>query len=154
MSGERFTLDTNILVYSVDRLAGPRHLMARRIMDFAPRQDCWLTLQAVSEFYAAASRKGKMPSSDAAAQAADWIEIFPALPASAGAVRVALTAASLGRASYWDALLIATAAEGGCGTILSEDMQNGGVYDGVRVLNPFGDEMLTAEAARLLGTLA
>lgn len=151
MSGERFTLDTTILVYSVDRLAGARHAIARTIMERAPRQECWLTLQAVSEFYAAASREGKMPASDAAAQAADWIELFPTLPASAGAVRAALAAASLGRAAYWDALLIATAAEGGCAAILSEDMQDGALHDGVRVINPFDGERLSTEATRLLG---
>ena len=40
MSGDAFTLDTNILVYSVDRTAGPHHEVAKEIMEratFAPR---------------------------------------------------------------------------------------------------------------------
>jgi len=57
MNGERFTLDTNILVYSVDRQAGQRRVIAAEIIEKSVLRDCWLTLQAVSEFYAAAQRR-------------------------------------------------------------------------------------------------
>lgn len=67
MSVERFTLDTNILIYSIDSQAGARRSMARQIIDLAFRRDCWLTLQADSEFYAAATSKGHMPVAEAAA---------------------------------------------------------------------------------------
>jgi predicted nucleic acid-binding protein len=57
MSDERFTLDTNILVYSVDGKAGRRHQIASQIVESAARCDCWITLQAVSGFYAVVARK-------------------------------------------------------------------------------------------------
>jgi predicted nucleic acid-binding protein len=53
MTAERFTLDTNILVYSIDSEADIRGPVARRIIDLAIERDCWLTLQAISEFYSA-----------------------------------------------------------------------------------------------------
>jgi hypothetical protein len=66
-------------------------------------------------------------------------------PASWAAVRKALASAANGQeASYWDSLLVATQAEAGCTTILTED--------GVRVLNPFGAGALTPDAAALLAT--
>ena len=40
---ERFTLDTNLLVYSVDATAGVRHLLAIEIVDRAIERDCCLT---------------------------------------------------------------------------------------------------------------
>jgi len=150
MSAERFTLDTNILVYSVDRSSPVKHGAARRIIDLAVHRDCWLTLQAISEFYAAAVRKGRMPAADAAAQASDWLDLFPSLPASSTAIRTALSAAASARLSYWDALLVASAAEGGCVAILTEDMADGAVLDGVRVINPFGRDGLSDAASRLL----
>ncbi len=116
--------------------------------------DCYLTLQAISEFYVVATRKNLMPRADAAAQATDWLELFPCLAASATAARTALAAASSGRGSYWDMLLLATAAEGGCGAVLTEDMADGTVTEGVRIVNPFGDTALSAVAARLLGVEA
>ena len=45
---ERFTLDTNLLVYSVDNMAGARHELAIEIVDRATERDCNLTLQALS----------------------------------------------------------------------------------------------------------
>ena len=147
----RFTLDTNILIYSVDAAAGPRHEIAREVVELAAGRDCWLTLQAVSEFYSAATRKERMPAADAAAQGGDWLDLFPTLPASASAVRAALAAAASRRLSYWDALLLATAAEGGCAAVLTEDMADGAVLEGVQVVNPFGaDGRLSAGAARFL----
>src|SRR5438067_10046571 len=96
----RFTLDTNLLVYSVDLDAGARHELALRVLDRAPDVDCWLTLQSLSEFYAAVTRKRIMSAVDAAAQVNDWLSIFPSTAASASAVRAALTDAVAGRASY------------------------------------------------------
>jgi len=150
MSGERFTLDTNILIYSIDNQAGLRQQMARRVIDLALERDCRLTLQAVSEFYAATTRKGRMSAPDAAAQAADWLDLFPCLPHSPASMRSALTATAARRASYWDALLVATAAEGGCSAILTEDLDDGSILEGVRVINPFGPENLSEAAMRLL----
>jgi predicted nucleic acid-binding protein len=146
----RFTLDTNLLVYSVDNSAGTRHRHAREIVDCAVESDCWLTLQALGEFYVAATRKGFMPPADAAAQVADWIVLFPTIPASAAAVRAALADASMGRASYWDALLVATAAEAGCTIVLTEDMSDGGVLSSVTIRNPFDASGEMANIARRL----
>ena len=148
---ERFTLDTNILVYSIDSAAGERHALAAEIVDRAAECECWLTLQALSEFYAAVTRKGLVPPADAAAQASDWLEIFPSAAASAAALRTALGDAAAGRASFWDALLLATAAEAGCTTILSEDMASGTRIGGIGILNPFGARGLAEPVRRLLG---
>ena len=149
MSDESFTLDTNVLVYSVDRRAGHRHEIAKDIVRRASLRQCHLTLQSISEFYAAVTRKRMMPLAGAAQFARDMIETFPTAAASASAVRFALTSAANGHASYWDALLVATAAEAGCTTILTEDLADGTLLCGVRVLNPFGDNNLSAAAAAL-----
>jgi predicted nucleic acid-binding protein len=150
MSAERFTLDTKVLIYSIDNQAGTRQQIARSVIGLAVHGACWLTLQAVSEFYAAATRKRHMPVAEAAAQAGDWLSMFACLTSSPSAVRSALASASTGRAAYWDALLIATAAEGGCTAILTEDMADGAVIGGVRVVNPFGGDAISAAAMSLL----
>ena len=149
MSGRRFTLDSNILVYAVDRSAGQRHLVAEALIMHAAERDCRLTLPAVSEFYAAVTRKRIVPARDAAMIAADWMELFPCAAASAEAVRLALDAAATGRAAYWDALLVACAAEAGCAAFLTEDLADGGILFGVRIVNPFAPGGVAA--AEVLG---
>ena len=149
---ERFTLDTNLLVYAIDSAAGARHDAAGQIIQHAVRLDCWLTIQAVCEFYAAVTRKGIVQPPDAAAQAADWLDLFPCTAASEAAARTALANAAVGRASYWDALLVATASEAGCRVILTEDLVDGADLGGVRIRNPFSASgELTEHARGLLG---
>jgi predicted nucleic acid-binding protein len=55
-----------------------------------------------------------------------------------------------GQASYWDALLVATAAEVGCTAILTEDLADGSTVQGVRIMDPFSDAAPTPLVARLL----
>jgi len=150
MSAEPFSLDTNILVYALDGAAGPRHALAAGILDRAVDCDCRLTLQSLSEFYVVVTRKGVVPKAEAAAQVEDWLQLFPTLAPTPAAVRAALAHASAGRAGYWDALLVATAGEGGCGTVLSEDMANGARLGSVTVVNPFDGADLAVVAERLL----
>lgn len=152
MSGSRFTLDTNILVYALDRQAGERHVLACSIIDRAVLLDCWLTLQSISEFYYAVTRKRVVAIEDARDQATDWMDMFHTAAPSIHAVRSALTISASGRASYWDALLVATAAEAGCTAILTEDLADGSSLAGVRVINPFdGAALAPAAEAQLAG---
>jgi predicted nucleic acid-binding protein len=134
---ERFSLDTNLLAYAIDSQAGARHEVAREVIERAVWCNCCLTLQAVSEFYSAVTRKGVIPNHEAAAQASDWLDLFPCVAASASSVRSALADAIAGRASYWDALLVATASEAGCVVLLTEDLRDGTDCGGVRIHNPF-----------------
>jgi predicted nucleic acid-binding protein len=150
MSDSRFTLDTNVLVYALDQRAGDRHAVATRIIERVVAVDCCLTLQVVSEFYTVVIRKALVSRSEALAQARDWLDMFRTVPASADAVRAALASADVGLMSYWDALLVATAAEAGCSAILTEDLADGSILHGVRVINPFAGHELSAAAQVLL----
>jgi predicted nucleic acid-binding protein len=148
----RFTLDTNLLVYAVDKSAGVKQALAREITLRSARRDCYLTLQAVSEFYASVSRKRIMPIEDVAARSNDFLSTFRCAAVSAAAIRSALADAVARRASYWDALLVATAAEVGCTVILTEDLSDGSALNGVEIHNPFAaGGGLTDRTRELLG---
>ena len=151
MSVDRFTLDTNILIYSVDVTAGSRHEIAVQIIEQAVGLACCLTLQSVSEFFVATTRKGLVSRARAADMANTWLNMFPIVCASADAAGLALNHVLAGRTSYWDGLLIATAEQAGCSAILTEDMADGTVIGGVRVINPFANLGLSEAAARVLG---
>lgn len=148
---ERFSLDTNILVYAADVAAGEHHQRALEILDRAVRRDCVLTLQALAEFFHAATRKRRVARTEAAAQLRDWATAFPTVSADPGALWMALEFAADGRLSLWDALLLATADRHACEIVLSEDMQDGARFGGVTILDPFVGEALPARVAELLG---
>jgi len=77
MSRERFSIDTNILVYSIDSDAGEKHSIAVTLMDALVEYDCIITLQALAEFFHAVTRKGKAPISEAQEIVNDWMLLFP-----------------------------------------------------------------------------
>ncbi len=77
MSAERFTFDSNILVYAHDRDAGDCHRIALQLIAHAPERDCMLTLQALAEFFFVVARRAAMPVKDATAEIDDWRALFP-----------------------------------------------------------------------------
>jgi predicted nucleic acid-binding protein len=144
----RFSLDTNILVYAVDRDSGDRHERSRTLMGRAARRDCVLTVQALAEFFHATTRKNLLEPSRASAFVRDWLDVFPVASATDAALLDAMDAVGEHRLSFWDAMLWATARQSGCSAIVSEDMQDGRRLSGVEIINPFA-----ADAAARLAEL-
>ncbi len=134
----RFTLDSNILVYAADGREPVRQASAIEIIARAARRDCLLTPQALAEFFHATTRKQIMPRAEAARQVQEWIVVFPiAHGAGEAALLIAVEEAAAGRLQLFDALLLATAREAGCGVVISEDMGEHARLDGVRVIAAF-----------------
>ena len=147
MSAERFTLDTNLLLYGFDKLDPRKQEIARTIVGKATQLDCLLTNQALAEFFSAAVRKRHMSPPDA--QVRDWMALFADAPTTRPAIERAMMEVQAGRFSFWDALLLAAAEEAGCTICLSEDMADGATLRLV-VRTPFSEEGLSPAARELL----
>ncbi len=138
MRDERVSLDTNILIYSIDRDAGEKQLKAiDLIVECATSRDCVLTLQALAEFYFAATRKGKISVETARRQVADWQLLFPTILPSVNTLGNAIDAVRDHKLSFWDAMLWSVARENGVTRLYSEDFQAGQSLGGVEFVNPF-----------------
>lgn len=133
----RFSLDTNILIYAVDRDAGARHDRSRVLVGRAAEVDCILTVQALAEFFHATTRKGIVDAAKAGAFVQVWLELFEVVSPDGTALVDAIDAVAEHRLSFWDAMLWATARQAGCAAILSEDNQDGRRLSGVEFINPF-----------------
>lgn len=149
MSAERFTLDTNVLVYSADARDHRKQATAAELVKAAAERDCPLALQAIGEFHVAAVRKLKLAAADARERSLALMDVFETFTHSANAIRAALEESVTGRFSFWDAVLLASAAEAGCLAILSEDMQDGARLGSIVVVNPFGRDGLSAKAREI-----
>ncbi len=150
MSAERFTLDTNILVTAIDARDSVKRALAEQIVAHAVKADCPLALQAIGEFYVAASTKLKLDAKDAARRAQQLMASFETFAHSPSALRAATDEAASGRFSFWDGVLLASAAEAGCTVVLSEDMADGARFGSIVVRNPFDGKDLSAAAKALL----
>jgi len=137
MSAKRYSMDTNILIYSIDSQAGERHLRAMEIMQEMMNSDCVLTLQSLAEFFNASTRKGKMPKQEAMAQINDWMLLFPIAHAVPTTLKMAMKAVQEHQFSFWDAMILETAVQAGVDHLFSEDMQHNQTWKGMVIENPF-----------------
>jgi predicted nucleic acid-binding protein len=63
---------------------------------------------------------------------------FPVQDITSGIMMAALSARQRFQLSYWDAAIIEASRVMGCTQVLSEELNDGQDYAGVRVINPFG----------------
>ena len=139
----RFSLDTNILVYAVDRDAGDRRDLALEIIGQSARGNCVLTLQALAEFFHATTRKRLLSASQARSLIGDWRSVFTIVMADTNALIDAMDTVSEHGISFWDAMLWATARQAGCSALVSEDLQDGRRLGGIEIINPFSQDRMS-----------
>ena len=137
-AGRQF-VDTNILVYAHDAVAGPKHDTAKALL-----QDLWnsrwgcLSIQMLQEFYVTVTQKVAMPYS--AIEAANIIEDFAAWRIHAPTVSDVLAAIDLQnryQLSFWDAMMLQSAGSLGCTVVWTEDLNHGQMINQVLIQNPF-----------------
>ena len=132
------SFDSNILVYAADKDAGVRHHRAADLIERAIRlRTGILTLQALSEFFNVVTRKIKIEATSAMAFIDGWIAV---LPVQCATERDLVEAARVVRdhgLQFWDAMLWSAARRAGVRYLLTEDLQDGRVLEGVTFVNPF-----------------
>jgi predicted nucleic acid-binding protein len=138
MTGKTF-VDTNILIYAHDRDAGRKgEIAAARIRELWDTEQGVLSVQILQEFFVNATRKIANPLPLPTAREVlrvyrPWVR----REATADTVLRATELMELAQLSFWDALIVAAAEEAGAKTLLSEDLNDGQVIAGVKILNPF-----------------
>jgi predicted nucleic acid-binding protein len=93
----------------------------------------------LQEFYVQATRSSKSGrlSHDEASSLVEAFARFRVQEMTLALVRASLDTRERFGISYWDAAIVEAARSLGCETVLSEDLNDGQDYDGVRVENPF-----------------
>ena len=139
MSG-KFFLDTNIFVYAFDVSAPSKARKATRLVrDAVDTGKGIVSYQVVQEFFSVAFRRFAQPMSVAEAEQY-LITVFRPLLAihSSPALYVeSLRMAGKYRLAWYDSIVVASALEGHCDTLYSEDFQHGREIEGLRIENPF-----------------
>jgi len=139
MSGNRRFVDTSILVYAHDESAGAKRDQARTLLGqlWESREGC-LSVQVLQEFFVTITRKIAKPLGTETAKEiiADFSRWHVHVPA-AGDVLGAIGIHQRTGISFWDAMIVRSAAEMGCTALYSEDLSPGQEYSGVRAEDPF-----------------
>jgi predicted nucleic acid-binding protein len=139
MSG-KFFLDTNVFVYVFDVAAPAKAKKAARLVrDAVDTGKGIVSFQVIQEFFNVALRRFAHPMSGAEAEQY-LITVFRPLLAihSSPALYVeALRIAGKYHMPWYDSIIVASALEGRCETLYSEDFQHGRAIEGLRIENPF-----------------
>jgi len=132
----RFALDSNILVYSLAR-DDRRHAPALELVSRSVDADSILPVQVLGEFLNVIRRKFPNSFEDACAQAERLCTLLPVIETKGAALLSGARLAAAHGVQFWDGVLCEVARSGGAEVLLSEDMQDGRDFDGLRIVNPF-----------------
>jgi predicted nucleic acid-binding protein len=135
----RAFFDTNVLVYLFDNDAAEKQERARELLARqAGSGQVLLSTQVLQEFFVAVTRKLSRPLPvDDAAQAIRRLAAFQVVQADTGMILEAIAVSKRFGISFWDALIVQAARQGGAEILYSEDLQHNQDVVGVRIVNPF-----------------
>ncbi len=137
MNDGRAFFDTNVLLYMY---AGPDGYRQARAKDLFRQYACSnrvvLSTQVVQEFYAAGSRKLKMPRPELLEATAAILEL-PMVIVNQSHIAAAIDGEERHQIAFWDALILAAAESGGAEVLYTEDLNDGQRYGTVLARNPF-----------------
>ena len=134
-------LDSNILVYTVDKADPRKHELAVDILEEAISNPSAfrISTQVLSEYACVLIRKLKFTSTRVL-QLMHNLEAIPVVTVDTPLVRRAVEIQHLAGIQFYDAQIVAAAERAGCGTVYSEDLNPGETYAGVRAIDPFAKE--------------
>lgn len=131
------SFDTNVLIYASDASAPEKRALAIQIIQEVASGGGFVAAQVLGELLSATHRKGP----DAIEVAREIIDILYAkmvvVETNRDVRRSASLLAQAHNMQFFDALICTILAKEGVAILLSEDMQDGRVIDGLTILNPF-----------------
>jgi predicted nucleic acid-binding protein len=135
-------IDTNVLVYSLDRneptkQAKAKALLAGLVRALPPTVLLWQVCGELLNWLGKWEAAGQITAADAEAHFNDFLAMFPVSTPTQNAFSQYFALRTRFSLSHWDAMLLAACKAAGVTNLYSEDMQDGMNYDGVTVTNPF-----------------
>jgi len=136
----RYFLDTNVLVYSFEPADSTKRRVAEELIRSALGDGRGIvSFQVVQEFCSVALRKFAQPFTTG--ELREYVQkVLSPLCEIQSSTDLYLTCLNIREHSgysFYDSLILAAAVAGGCGTLYSEDLQEGQTVAGVNIVNPF-----------------
>lgn len=142
----RIAFDSNVLIYLANggRTAADQRkvelaqLYFLRLQDIA---DLIAPIQAIGEALRILRVKFAKSVQEILDDLDQWENGFELVPTSAEVLQNAVVLAEQHRLQHWDAIIVAAAVSAKATILLSEDMQDGFVWRGLTIVNPFADPL-------------
>ena len=131
-SGPAF-VDTNILVYAFEKGDSDKKRVSQRLLlELMDKDLLRLSTQVLQELFVTLTRKGVRPCRpDEAIAVLDELVAWPVAVVDYPAIRAAGSLSAEAMISFWDALIVITAARCGASVVYTEDLNAGQEIAGV-----------------------
>ena len=128
---------SNILLYAYDLDAPAKRAVALQYLEqgWAAPGETAISVQVLQEFHVSLVRGGVSPS-EASRIVRDFAP-WPVIDNSFELLDAALNEQARWGISLWDSLILAAARASGASELITEDLNHGQDYAGVRAVNPF-----------------
>lgn len=139
MTGDKVFVDTNVLIYAYNISAGGKHEAAVKIMDELWRSGQGsLSTQVLQEFFVVVTKKIPCPldiksAKDIIKDMLKWDVVIN----NGECILEAINIHKRYKYSFWDSMIIGAAIRADAGLLLSEDLSDSQVIEGVKIKNPF-----------------
>jgi len=136
---EKFFIDTNILIYSIDHHYPKKKIISRELIaELLEDNSGIISTQVLQEFYYAAVNKLRSDSK-IVKELLKSFEDFEIVQINPPIIYNAIDCSITNNISFWDALIISAAESANCNKLFSEDLNSGQIISGVKIVNPFFD---------------
>lgn len=135
---DKYFVDTDILIYAHDNAGGAKHDRAKVIVErLWHERSGVVSTQVLQEFCVNLRRKAGRPADLPTARriVADYLT-WHVVTNSGESILQALDIENRYGISFWDAMVVQAAETSGAAVLYSEDLSDGQLYCGVRVVNP------------------
>lgn len=130
--------DSNILVYFADGADPQKQQIAENLIKKAVINDNGvISTQSLQEFFAATTRKLLCTKEKAKEYVENFSDSFTVEQVSVPLILKAINISIKNQFSFWDSLILSAAIQSGCIICYSEDLTNGQIVEGVKIVNPF-----------------
>ena len=131
-------VDTNVFVYRHDDSVPAKQSRAEQWIAFlVASRTGRLSYQVLQELYATLTRPRLNFDRSEARRIIQLLSVWQPMQIDLGILERAWQVQEYHAVSWWDALIVAAAQASECAILLTEDLQAGQVFDGVRVVDPF-----------------
>jgi|LakMenEpi03Aug12_release.lakeMendotaPanAssembly.Ray.scaffolds.fasta_scaffold1646467_1 predicted nucleic acid-binding protein len=133
----RTFIDTNILLYAIDRADPVKQEAAIRLVEtHAKNRTGIISTQVLQEFHSAATRKLGIDAKVSRQHLRDF-RVFDIVQITPELIETGIGTSLLHQTSFWDGLILAAASAANANELLTEDLSHGQTIDGITVRNPF-----------------
>jgi predicted nucleic acid-binding protein len=130
--------DSNILLYSVDTKDPEKQEKARSVISQAGKQgNGVISTQVLQEYIAVDIKKFRRDYLIVKQLCREWQRSFEVILIRPDIIEDAIEVSSIYQFSFWDSLIVSSALAARCGILMTEDLQDGQVIQGLKIMNPF-----------------